>query len=253
MMPRCERKRRRSLAHSIDRATSSRSRRLNFLHARSRGRAGPSRPGDRIGVYIVERRIGAGGMGEVWRGRDERLDRPVAIKLLLPHSSGADERMQAFEREARAAGSLNHPGVLTVYDVGDHAGAPYLVTECLDGESLRARIAAGPVPVDTALDIAIQTARGVAAAHSRGIVHRDLKPENIFLTPDGRVKVLDFGLAAWHGTASGHGRASRIPALRARTCCSSAPPATWRPSKREASRRIHEPTSMHSASCSTNC
>ena len=174
------------------------------LFARQISREGWAvQPGDRIGVYIVECRIGAGGMGEVWRGRDERLDRAVAIKLLLPHSSGADERMQAFEREARAAGSLNHPGVLTVYDVGDHGGAPYLVTECLDGESLRARIAAGPVPVDTALDIAIQTARGVAAAHSRGIVHRDLKPENIFLTPDGRVKVLDFGLAAWHDAPGG--------------------------------------------------
>jgi eukaryotic-like serine/threonine-protein kinase len=152
-------------------------------------------PGDRIGSYTVKRRLGAGGMGEVWRASDERLGRDVAIKLLLPHPSNAAERVRVLLHEARVAGKLNHANVLTVYDVGDHRGAPYLVTECLEGEALRARLRGGALAVDTVLDIALQVARGMGAAHERGIVHRDLKPENIFLASDGRVKILDFGLA----------------------------------------------------------
>ena len=118
-------------------------------------------PGDRIGSYTVERRLGAGGMGEVWRARDERLARDVAIKLLLPHPSNV-ERGSAFQQEARAAGTLNHTNVLTVYDVGEYGGAPYLVTECLEGESLRARLGTAALSIDAALDVALQVARGLA-------------------------------------------------------------------------------------------
>ena len=151
-------------------------------------------PGDRIASYTVAGRLGVGAMGEVWRARDERLARDVAIKLLLPQPSNV-ERRRAGEQEARTAGTLNHPNVLTVYDVGEYGGAPFLVTEYLEGESLRARLGAGLLSIDAALDVALQVARGLGAAHQRGIVHRDLKPENIFLARDGRVKILDFGLA----------------------------------------------------------
>lgn len=154
------------------------------------------RPGDRIGSYTIDRRLGVGGMGEVWRARDARLGRDVAIKLLLPHVSNTTERVRALEHEARAAGTLNHVNVVTVYDVGEHRGTPYLVTECLEGESLRARLGRGPLPLGAALDVALQVARGLGAAHERGIVHGDLKPENVFLTADGRAKILDFALAA---------------------------------------------------------
>src|SRR6478672_11323826 len=123
-------------------------------------------PGDRIASYTVEGRLGAGAMGEVWRARDERLARDVAIKVLLPHPSNLDAA-GASEREARAAATLNHPNVLTVYDVGVHDGAPFVVTECLEGESLRARLGAGALPVDAALDIAMQVVHGLGAAHDR--------------------------------------------------------------------------------------
>ena len=160
-------------------------------------------PGDRIGCYLVDRRLGAGGMGEVWRARDERLGRDVAVKLLLPHPARDADRLTALQDEARAAGALNHTNILTVHDVGTHHGASYLVTECLEGRSLRARLADGRLDVDTALDVAVQVARGLTAAHARRIVHGDLKPENIFLGSDGRVKILDFGLATLHGEATG--------------------------------------------------
>jgi Tol biopolymer transport system component len=151
--------------------------------------------GERVGAYVVLNRLGAGASGEVWRARDERLGRDVAIKVVLPHATSDAERLRRFAEEARLAGSLNHANVLTVYDVGEHAGLPMLVTECLEGQSLRRRLGAGPVPVGKAINVALGLARGLAAAHARGVVHRDVKPENVFLRTEGDVKILDFGLA----------------------------------------------------------
>jgi eukaryotic-like serine/threonine-protein kinase len=152
-------------------------------------------PGTKLGPYEIVAPLGAGGMGEVYRARDTRLGREVAIKVLPASFSTDPERLRRFEQEARAAGALNHPNILAIYDVGAHEGSPYLVSELLDGETLRERLQSGPLPTRKSLDIAVQVARGMAAAHEKGVVHRDLKPANIFLTADGRVKVLDFGLA----------------------------------------------------------
>ncbi|MEO8484157.1 MAG: protein kinase [Acidobacteriota bacterium] len=150
--------------------------------------------GDALGPYTIVESIGAGGMGEVYRAHDARLQRDVAIKMLLPAETDPD-REQRLLGEARAAGALNHPNILTVYDVGMHDGSPFVVSELLVGRTLRQVLDDGPMPVVTAIDAAIQVARGCAAAHDQGIVHRDLKPENLFVTADGRVKILDFGLA----------------------------------------------------------
>lgn len=152
-------------------------------------------PGNKLGPYEVLEQIGAGGMGEVYRARDARLERDVAIKVLPPSLSSDSDRVRRFEQEARAVGALNHPNVLAIYDVGTWEGSPYLVSEFLEGETLRRRLDSGVLPSRKGLDYAQQVAQGLAAAHEKGIVHRDLKPENIFITRDGRVKVLDFGLA----------------------------------------------------------
>jgi len=152
-------------------------------------------PGTRLGPYAIVGWIGAGGMGEVYRAHDTRLGRDVAIKVIPAELARDPERIKRFEQEARAAGALNHPNVCTILDIGTHEGAPFVVMELLEGESLRARFAAGPILVRKAVDWAAQAAHGLAAAHEKGIVHRDLKPENLFITKDGRVKVLDFGLA----------------------------------------------------------
>jgi serine/threonine protein kinase len=153
------------------------------------------RAGERINRYQIISHLGAGGMGEVWLAEDTSLGRRVAVKLLPAAFSSDAERVRRFEREARAAGMLNHPNILTVHDAGTHNGAPYIVAELLEGEELRAQLAHGALPLRRALDNAQQLARGLAAAHEKGIVHRDLKPENLFITKDGRLKILDFGLA----------------------------------------------------------
>jgi hypothetical protein len=153
------------------------------------------RPGETIGPYTIVRLLGSGGVGEVWRARDDRLGRDVAIKVLLPHAATDADRVRRFAEEARAAGALNHSNILTVYDVGEYQGVPYLVAECLEGQSLRHRLNAGPLTVRETVAIGLGISRGLAAAHARLIVHRDLKPENTFLRTDGGVKILDFGLA----------------------------------------------------------
>ncbi len=152
-------------------------------------------PGSMLGPYRVVGLLGAGGMGEVYRARDERLGRDVAIKVLPADAAADSDRLVRFEREARATAALDHPNILAVYDVGRHEGQPYLVTQLLEGRTLRQAIAAGPLPASKAMELGIQIAQGLGAAHDRGIVHRDLKPSNIFLTSDGRAKILDFGLA----------------------------------------------------------
>src|SRR5579862_6154328 len=165
--------------------------------------------GTKLGPYEIQSLIGAGGMGEVYRARDTRLQRDVAIKVLPSSLAHDQERLRRFEQEARAVAALNHPNLLTVFDVGtapiaeaDGAGeqntakeSPYIVSELLEGATLREKLSSGALRERKALDYAVQIARGLAAAHERGIVHRDLKPENLFVTNDGRVKILDFGLA----------------------------------------------------------
>jgi eukaryotic-like serine/threonine-protein kinase len=155
----------------------------------------PTGSGARLGPYVLGPALGAGGMGEVYRAHDSRLGRDVAIKLLPPDVADDPERLRRFESEARAAAALNHPNILVVHDVGREHDTSYLVTELLEGRTLRDVIDGGAVPLTRALDYAVQIAEGLAAAHARGIVHRDLKPENVFVTADGRVKILDFGLA----------------------------------------------------------
>src|SRR5512143_161966 len=172
--------------------------------------------GTRLGPYEILSPIGAGGMGEVYRAKDPRLGREVAVKVLPASFSNDADRLRRFEQEARAAGILNHPNITAVYDIGSHDGAPYVVSELLEGETLRSRLAAGALGPRKALDYAIQVARGLAAAHEKGIVHRDLKPENLFVTRDGRVKILDFGLAKSVATGQA-GAATNLPTQAAGT------------------------------------
>src|SRR5262249_22863341 len=142
--------------------------------------------GSKLGPYEILGQIGAGGMGEVYRAKDPRLGREVAIKV-LPASFSADaERLRRFEQEAKAAGVLNHPNITIVYDIGQHYGEPYVVQELLEGETLSSALARGRLSPRKAIDYGIQIAHGLAAAHDQGIVHRDLKPENLFATKDGR-------------------------------------------------------------------
>ena len=151
--------------------------------------------GQLVGHYRVLEKIGAGGMGEVFRARDERLGRDVALKLIRPASSDNPDHLRRFEQEARAAAALNHPNILAIYDVGFEGSTPYIVSELLEGKNLRQRLCEGPISTREAADYALQIAQGLTAAHDKPIVHRDLKPENLFLTLDGRIKILDFGVA----------------------------------------------------------
>ena len=158
-------------------------------------------PGTRLGAYEIVEPIGAGGMGAVYRARDSRLGREVAIKVLPSTLANEPDRLRRFDQEARAAAALNHPNILAIHDTGTHVSAeatpfPYLVSELLHGETLRSLLQrGGPVGVPKALKYAVQLAHGLAAAHERGVIHRDLKPDNVFVTDDDVVKILDFGLA----------------------------------------------------------
>ncbi|MEO6258966.1 MAG: serine/threonine-protein kinase [Thermoanaerobaculia bacterium] len=151
--------------------------------------------GTRLGSYEIVSRIGAGGMGEVWRARDSQIGRDVAIKVLPVSVAENADRLHRFELEARAAGTLNHPNLVTIFELGKHDGAPFIVMELLEGETLREKIDQGTIPPRKAVEYSVQMANGLAAAHEKGIVHRDLKPENVIVTADGRLKILDFGLA----------------------------------------------------------
>ncbi|MGA8312419.1 MAG: serine/threonine-protein kinase, partial [Terriglobales bacterium] len=159
--------------------------------------------GSKLGPYEIVALLGAGGMGEVYRARDSRLKREVAIKVLPQTLSLDADRLRRFEQEALATAALNHPNILAVFDIGTSEGSPYVVSELLEGETLRERVRTGPIAVRKALDYALQIAHGLAAAHEKGIIHRDLKPENLFVTRDGRVKILDFGLAKLTQAESG--------------------------------------------------
>jgi Tol biopolymer transport system component/predicted Ser/Thr protein kinase len=163
--------------------------------------------GIRLGPYEVQGRLGAGGMGEVWRARDSRLSRDVAIKVLPAEVASDVGRLKRFEKEARSASALNHPNIVTIYDIGSHDSVSYIAMELVDGKTLRELLYAGALPTKRVLNIAAQFADGLARAHEAGIVHRDLKPENIMVTKDGRVKILDFGLAklTYTGVESGEG------------------------------------------------
>ena len=159
----------------------------------------PLQPGDRLGPYAIQSLLGEGGMGEVYRGRDTRLGRDVALKVISPKLVGDPRLRRRFELEARAASVLNHPSIVTIYDVGDAEGIPWIAMEWVEGQTLRDALGTGPLPIREALHVARQIADGLAAAHAKGIVHRDLKPANVMITADGRGKILDFGLARQTG------------------------------------------------------
>ena len=175
------------------------------------------RIGSSFGHYRIDLKIGAGGMGEVYRAHDPKIGRDVAIKVLPALFSADEDRLRRFEQEARSAGSLNHPNILVIHEIGSHDGAPYIVSELLEGETLRDRIDGVALPQRKAIDYALQIARGLAAAHEKGIIHRDLKPENIFVTSDGRVKILDFGLAKLTAATDGDQPQTDIPTRKVST------------------------------------
>src|SRR5690349_24803668 len=172
--------------------------------------------GTKLGRYEIRSKIGEGGMGEVYRAYDEAMHRDVAIKVLPAALSADKDRLARFEQEAQTAGSLNHPNILVIHHIETHEGAPYIVSELLEGETLRERMGGVALPQRKAIDYALQTAQGLAAAHEKGIVHRDLKPENIFITKDGRLKILDFGLAKLTGS-DGSQSQTEVPTRQVKT------------------------------------
>ena len=208
-------------------------------------------PGTRLGAYEIVALIGAGGMGEVYRAKDTRLDRTVAIKL-LPHQFAADPEARArFEREGRAISSLEHPHICALYDVGEHDGTTFLVMQYLEGETLEARLKKGALPLDQSVQIAVEIADALDKAHRAGIVHRDLKPGNIMLTKSG-AKLLDFGLAKTGAAAaplSGLSMLPTTPPTSRRRGPYWARFSTWRPSKSKGSRPTRARTSLRSAPC----
>src|SRR5215831_9956976 len=151
--------------------------------------------GTKFDRYEIISPLGSGGMGQVYLARDSRLERKVALKLLLDERTKDDQRLLRFEQEARAASALNHPNIITIYEIGDYGSTHFIATEFIEGLTLRKILAEGKMPVIAALDVAIQVASALSAAHEAGIIHRDIKPENVMLRRDGIVKVLDFGLA----------------------------------------------------------
>ena len=160
-------------------------------------------PGTTVGRYQIQSLLGSGGMGEVYKALDPTLGRPVALKVLRRELSGDPERLGRFLHEARAASALNHPNILTIHEVGDHDAARFLVSEFVEGETVRQRLERGSLTLREILDIGIQTASALSAAHAASIVHRDIKPDNLMLRPDGYVKVLDFGVATFARPAAG--------------------------------------------------
>src|SRR5262244_2647451 len=170
----------------------------------------PLAAGTRLGSFEVLAPLGAGGMGEVWRARDTRLSREVAVKILPAEVAADAGRLKRFEKEARAASALNHPNIVTIYDIGSTDSVSWIAMERVEGKTLRELLFAGAIPTKRLLSIAAQIADGLATAHQAGIVHRDLKPENVMVTKEGRVKILDFGLAKLTGTESGE-NTSRFP------------------------------------------
>ncbi len=232
-----------------------------FLETPAVALRGAARPADltgqRIGPYHLASLVGRGGMGDVYRARDTRLDRTVAIKVVAPQSTADHLARERFEREARAVAALNHPHICTVHDVGSHDGVDFLVMEFLEGETLATRLLRGPLPTAQALDIATQIASALDRAHKSGIVHRDLKPGNVMLTPSragsaaSQAKLLDFGLAktttaALVGTHAATHRPSSLRQAR-----SSERFTTWRPSSSKASTPMPGPICLRSAACCT--
>jgi eukaryotic-like serine/threonine-protein kinase len=173
--------------------------------------------GTKLGRYEIRSQIGAGGMGEVYCAFDPNVNREVAIKVLPSAYSEDKDRLARFEHEAQAAGSLNHPNILTIHHIEAHVSSPYIVSELLEGETLRDRMNGAALPLRKAIDYALQTAHGLAAAHEKGIIHRDLKPDNLFVTKDGRVKILDFGLAKLIGAFDGSQSQTDVPTRRVDT------------------------------------